>query len=464
MQMQWGAVQTWLGRWLRARRSQHGRMCRLLGAVCWLVVGAGEAMATSVPPVRVLTSLSEQVVQAYQKVYQQRFPDETLVFERKNTNEILRLLAPSSQAPRPDVVWMSSLDAFEVLARTRQLQATAMDAASGIPERIGKLRIHAESGLYYGQSLAGYGIMFNRNYLRVHQLPVPYQWADLVQPVYYGHVTLSAPARSGTMHVMVESILQGEGWDRGWSQLLQIAGNAAEIARDSGKVPIYVQTGQVGVGMVIDAFGLSAKYSGQPVGFVYPDVSPMLPVSIGLVHRALNPEGGKRFMEFALSRDGQQLLLDSRINRLPVMPQSMLQVPGGYPDPYEFARRSKLEYNAALSSERYALVTQLFEQTITNVFQELRATTAALHAAEQKLAKAPARIRALLSRARAQAYAPVVSADMLRDERWMSALHANAGKPTVQLLQAWQMKARSNYAQANTWIAQALEMGSAAGY
>ena len=36
-----------------------------------------------------------------------------------------------------------------------------------------------------------------------------------------------APSRSGTTHLTFETILQGEGWDKGWNQILQIAGNCA---------------------------------------------------------------------------------------------------------------------------------------------------------------------------------------------------------------------------------------------
>ena len=83
-------------------------------------------------------------------------------------------------------------------------------------------------------------------------------------------MALSSPSRSGTTHLTVETILQGEGWDKGWSQLLEISGNSAQITERSFGVPDGVNNGQFGIGIVIDFFGLSSKYSGFPVEFVYP--------------------------------------------------------------------------------------------------------------------------------------------------------------------------------------------------
>jgi hypothetical protein len=31
---------------------------------------------------------------------------------------------------------------------------------------------------------------------------------------------MSSPSRSGTTHFTIETILQGEGWEKGWAQIL----------------------------------------------------------------------------------------------------------------------------------------------------------------------------------------------------------------------------------------------------
>jgi phosphoglycerate transport regulatory protein PgtC len=194
-------------------------------------------------------------------------------------------------------------------------------ANKAAPAKVGApTRSTDPDGLYLGQALAGYGLMWNTRYMAANKLPAPRQWADLIKPVYFGHVAMSSPSRSGTTHLTVETMLQGEGWEKGWSQLLQIAGNSAAITERSFGVPDGVNNGQFGIGLVIDFFGLAGKYSGFPVDFVYPDVTAVVPANIALVAGGKNPAEAKKFISYTVSTEGQQLLFDPKISRLPILP------------------------------------------------------------------------------------------------------------------------------------------------
>jgi ABC-type Fe3+ transport system substrate-binding protein len=129
--------------------------------------------------------------------------------------------------------------------------------------------------------------------MAANKLPAPKEWADLVKPVYFGHLAISSPSRSGTTHLTVETILQGEGWTKGWAQVLAIGGNSAAITERSFGVPDGVSNGQFGIGLVIDFFGLAAKNSGMPVEFVYPSVTSIVPANIALIDGAKSSEAGK---------------------------------------------------------------------------------------------------------------------------------------------------------------------------
>jgi hypothetical protein len=211
--------------------------------------------------------------------------------------------------------------------------------------------------------------------------------------VYFGHVATSSPSRSGTTHLTVETLLQGEGWNKGWTQLLQIAGNCAAVTERSFGVPDGVNNGQFGIGLVIDFFGLAGKYSGFPVEFAYPDVTAVVPANIGLVAGGRNAEEARKFIAYTVSLEGQQLLYDPKISRLPILPPEQMggKTPQGYPNPFEIARRAKVQFDSDLSESRYNVVSALFDQTITFRLKELQAATRAIHAADAALAKKPER-------------------------------------------------------------------------
>ncbi|MDP1717043.1 MAG: extracellular solute-binding protein, partial [Burkholderiales bacterium] len=306
----------------------------------------------------------------------------------------------------------------------------------------------------YGQALAGYGLMWNTRYMKANKLPEPKEWLDLTKPVYFGHVAVSSPSRSGTTHLTVETILQGEGWTKGWREMLQIAGNSAAITERSFGVPDGVNNGQYGIGLVIDFFGLSAKASGFPVEFVYPSVTAIVPANIGLIANAKNAELGKKFIAFTLSEEGQLLLLDPKISRLPVLPSIYAKAPKDYPNPYGGKIKAKVNFDSDLSESRYYVVSSIFDQTITFRHKELVAATKAINQAAEKIAKKPnAQAQKLLAEARDLAYTPIVSEDKIKDKEFLALFRdtkrdALKTKQLTGLEEYWNSSVRKNYARA----------------
>ena len=142
-----------------------------------------------------------------------------------------------------------------MLGRDKLLAKSSDVANKDVPDKIGNYPINDPGGMYLGQALAGYGIVYNTRYIAAHKIPAPVEWKDLLSPQWFGHVGITSPSRSGTMHLTVETILQGEGWDEGWSTLLRMSGNSSAVTERSFGVPDGVNNGQFGAGPVIDFFG-----------------------------------------------------------------------------------------------------------------------------------------------------------------------------------------------------------------
>jgi ABC-type Fe3+ transport system substrate-binding protein len=402
--------------------------------------------------VTVITSFPKELTEAYKKAFEAKHAGAKVEILNKGTPAALAYVRETPAGSRPDVFWASAPDAFEVLARDGLLEK--YDPGVVVPAKIGNYPINDPQGFYRGQALAGYGIMWNTRYTKAHRLPDPREWADLAKPAYFGHVAMSSPSRSGTTHLTIETILQGEGWEKGWSQILRIAGNCSAITERSFGVPDGVSNGQYGVGLVIDFFGLAAKNSGFPVEFVYPSVTAIVPANIGLVTGAKNADMGRRFIQFALSEDGQLLLLDPKISRLPVLPKTYDKAPKGYPNPYAGTIKAKVNFDSELSDERYYLVSSLFDHTITFRHKELAAATKAIGEAAAKLAAKPnPRGEAMLAEARAAAYTSVVDEAKTKDKGFVALFRqtkkdAEATKRMTALEEHWGAAARKNYARA----------------
>jgi ABC-type Fe3+ transport system substrate-binding protein len=407
------------------------------------------SMPAAADTVTVVTSFPKELTAAYKKAFEARYPNDKLEIINRGTSAAIASVREQPPGGRSEVFWASAPDAFEVLAKENLLQK--VDIKTGqIPDKIGSYPINDPQGFYRGQALAGYGLMWNTRYMQAHKLPPPKEWADLTQAVYHGHLATSSPSRSGTTHLTFETILQGEGWDKGWTQILQIAGNCAAVTERSFGVPDGVQNGQYGIGLVIDFFGLAAKASGFPVEFHYPSVTAIVPANIALIAGAKSPEAGKRFIEFTLSEEGQALLLDPKISRLPVLPAAYKKAPAGYPNPYGGTIQAKVNFDSELSESRYYLVSSLFDQVITFRLKELQAATKAIHDAEKRLGgrKSPQ-----LEEARKLAFTAPVSAQQAQDKELLAVFRVKKGdeagtRRKAQVEEEWSSKARANYVKA----------------
>jgi len=416
--------------------------------------------------ITIVTSFPKDLTQVYKTAFEKQNPEIKVEILNKATSQAIAYVRELPAGQRPDIFWASAPDAFEVMKRDSLLEKVGDLVNKDVPAKIGNYAINDPGGMYLGQALGGYGLMWNTRYMKANKVPNPAEWADLTKGVYFGHVALSSPSRSGTTHLTVETILQGEGWDKGWSQLLEISGNSAQITERSFGVPDGVNNGQFGIGIVVDFFGLSSKYSGFPVEFAYPKVTAVVPANIGLVSGAKNAAEARKFISFSLSRAGQELLLDPKISRLPVLPAETLgaKVPADYPKIFDIAKRAKVHFDSELSESRYYLVSSLFDQTVTFRHKELQAATKAIHDAEAALAKkANPEGSALVRQARDLAFAPIVNESLVKDAQFLATFTRNKRDAAVNqevtgLEDSWNNKAKSNYEKARELAARAASL------
>ena len=433
-----------------------------VGSAAGLLAGARSGLAQTAlePRVVIVTSFSRDVTTPFVQAFERANPGTKVEIQNRNTAAAVAFIRETRSSP-PDLMWASAPDAFEVLKGGNLLAKPEIDT-SGIPPRIGGQPTHDADGRYFGFAVSGYGIMYNTRYLRANRLPEPKEWADLTKPIYQGHVGISAPSRSGTTHLTIETILQGEGWGKGWAQLLEMAGNFAQVSDRSFGVPDAVNSGQYGIGIVIDFFGLSAKASGFPVEFVYPTVTTLVPANIGMIDGARNPEAARAFIRFLLSPAGQEVLLDPKVMRLPVRPETYARAPAGFPNPFTNpSLGARVQFNNDVSEVRYELVNSLFDRVITFRLRELTDAWKAVHAAEAQLARRDnAEGRRLVGEARAKLTAVPVTEAQAADPAIAGAFRATrpdrpAAGRQAEFEEQWDRHAVAAYAEGKRLAEQA---------
>ena len=414
----------------------------------------------------IVTSFPKDLTSVFKSAFEKKNPGLTLEVLNKKTSAGIKYLQETSTNNTSDLFWASAPDAFEVL-KGDNLLVKYTPKAKGIPAKIGAFPINDPDGYYMGFAASGYGIMWNTRYTKAKKLPVAKNWADLKNPVYHGHVGMSAPSRSGTTHLTVETVIQGMGWDAGWAEWKEIAGNFKTVTERSFGVPDGVNSGQFGYGIVIDFFGLSSMGSGFPVDFVYPEVTTLVPANIGIVKGAPNSSAAAEFIEFLLSPEGQELLLDPKIRRLPVNPKTYAKAPAGFPNPFEDKSiGAAVKFDLQLSKNRYNVVNSLFDVMITYRKDDLVAATKAIQEAEAAMtgknndaaAKLIADARMLVAKVPVdEATAGQKEFNSIFKKKRKKATDKATGRQ-AEIEQEWDAQVKANYAKAKELAEQAKSM------
>lgn len=427
-----------------------------------LMVGAAQAAEK----ITVVTSFPDDMTSVIEKAFEAAHPEYNLEVLNKATSAGVTFVQETQGNNTTDLFWVSAPDAFEVLKGSGLLAKPEL-SVEGIPDVIGTYPMNDPDGHYFGFAVSGYGIMWNERYMKAHDLEPAREWADLEKPEYFGHVGMSAPSRSGTTHLTVETVLQGEGWDQGWADWKRMAGNFATVSERSFGVPDGVNTGTFGMGIVIDFFSFSSRASGFPVDFAYPEVTALVPANIAVVKNAPNEAGAIAFVEYLLSPEGQQVLFDPAIMRLPVNPESYANAPDGIPNPFVGDDiKATVKFDVDKSGARYYVVSSLFDVLITYRLDDLKAAVKAIHAAEAKHADGSnAEAAALIAEARGLIDAMPITEEQSLDPAFNSSFtkvrkedsdQVEARQASIE--QEWDAFAVKNYRRAKELAEQAAKL------
>ena len=375
------------------------RILRLLAASA---AGAGwlPAARAASDTVVVLTSYPEELSSRFARAFEAAHPGARVEILWRRSADALAYLR-SSGAAQVDVYWSPAPRNFRLLKAEGRF-ARLPDPPADLPGRIASTPISDPDQAFAAFELAGYGIAYHRGRVAELGLPAPRDWADLGAPAYRGQVQLPIPARVGFAPVLIEAILQGQGWDAGWATLAAIAANARFDRSDATPQADDLGDGRIAARLSIDFFAAQARATNPQVGFVYPPRTVFNPAHVAIFADAPHPQAAARFVDFVLSREGQALLLDPDVNRLPVRRSLYEDHPALSARPFA---DDGMTYDDGLTRARQGLVAAVFEHSLVREHPRSVALWQALHRAEAD----PVAPRERVGRARALLSTPAVS-------------------------------------------------------
>ncbi|MCD4719506.1 MAG: ABC transporter substrate-binding protein [Desulfobacula sp.] len=209
--------------------------------------------------------------------------------------------------PKGDVWYAGTLDPHSQAGVNGLLESYKSPMLKEIGEKFknpATSQQHHSAGVYAG--VLGYSV--NTKLLKEENLPMPRSWEDLTKPEYKGMVQVASPQSSGTAYTVLATMVQLKGEDGAFKYLARLHKNVNQYTKSGsapGKAAARGET-LIGIGFLHDH--ALQKSNGFPLELIVPSEGTGYEIGgLSIIKKARNLENAKKFVDFMLSAEGQEV-------------------------------------------------------------------------------------------------------------------------------------------------------------
>jgi iron(III) transport system substrate-binding protein len=253
----------------------------------------------------IYTAKENEEIEEFIPVAEAAMPDLELEVLRLSTGDLTARLLAEKDNPQADAIWGTAATSMIIFKNEDMLEPYAPE---GLEELQTGLVDPSDPPSWVGVDAYLTAFCFNTIAAAEHDLPMPTSWEDLLDPVYEGHLVMPNPASSGTGFMFVSSVLQGLGEEEGWAFLDGLHKNMAIYTKSGSKPCKMAGAGEFPIGISFAFVAARLQKDGAPLEFSLPSEGAGFEVEAnGLMKGAKNPEGAKRFLDWAISDEAMNL-------------------------------------------------------------------------------------------------------------------------------------------------------------
>lgn len=287
----------------------------LFGTAC----GTSQESVLSVPEENkliVYTSHKEEVYAPIIKEFQER-TGIWVELHTGGTSELLEEIAEEKGGFTCDIMFGGGIESYS--AYSDYLEPYVCSRNESIKEQY-----RSEDGSY--TAFTELPIVFIYNNKLVESSQAPTGWQELFYESWQGNIAFGDPLKSGSSYTMLATLIQIMGMEPEVT-LKQFAKTLDyNVSAGSGEAVDEVASGVRAIGLTLEETALKAIDNGADISVVYPkDGTSTVPDGCAMVAGAKHTENAKRFIEFIVEDDVQQLAVD-RLHRRSVL--ESIQQPG----------------------------------------------------------------------------------------------------------------------------------------
>ena len=281
------------------------KISRIALAISGLVLcGAVFAAAES----RLVVYCSAQNTMCEQEVlaFEQKYKIKTNSI-RGSTGSIFARIEAEKANPQGDVWYGGTLDPHSQAGEMGLLEAYKSPNLQYIPDALkdpAKVKGNYSSAIYLG--ILGFGV--NTERLQKLNLPVPKCWKDLTDPKYKNEIQAADPQSSGTPYTQIATFVQLWGEEEAFKFLKELNKNVSQYTKSGNTATRNTARGEAAIGIGFLHEHSIEKEKGAPVELIVPCEGTGYEIGgVSIIKGARNPENAKLFVDWALSKEAQEL-------------------------------------------------------------------------------------------------------------------------------------------------------------
>ena len=231
--------------------------------------------------------------------FNKKYPDIKVKVFRSGTEEVVSKVLAEKKAGQvqADVLLVADNVTFETLKSKDLLEAYESPEMKNIPAQFVD-----KDHMYAGTKVITTGIGVNTD--RTKEKITSFK--DLLKPALKDEVTMPSPLYSGAAAYNLGVLTRTQGI--GWEFYKGLKANGVKVDKGNGSIQKAIVSGDKAAGIIVDYMVIRTKKKGAPVAFVYPaEGSPYVTEPVGLLKTSKNKAAAKAFIDFILSKEGQEL-------------------------------------------------------------------------------------------------------------------------------------------------------------
>jgi iron(III) transport system substrate-binding protein len=230
-----------------------------------------------------------------------------VAFTRKGTGETYAQIKAEKDNPRGDIWWGGTGDPHLQAAEEKLTQAYESPLLAELqPWAVEQWKRSSRRtvGIYLGVI----GFVYNAEQLAKRKLAPPACWDDLLKADYKGEVQMPNPHSSGTAYTTLATLVQLKGEEPGFAYMRKLHDNVNQYTKQGPAPGMAAARGETLIAVTFLHDGVMNALRGFPVKNVAPCEGTGYEIgSMSIIDGARNLANAKKFYDFALSAEGQEL-------------------------------------------------------------------------------------------------------------------------------------------------------------